>query len=821
MQYSIQQIIPILSGHLIGSKDHVVEHLLLDSRQITFPNTALFFAIIGQRHDGHDYLNQLYESGVRSFVISRTVPTDKYPNAAFIKVPDTLAALQKLAYFHRHQFALRTIGITGSNGKTIVKEWLFQLLREDFQIVRSPKSYNSQVGVPLSVWQIQSEHNIGIFEAGISERGEMQRIAPIIDCQIGIFTNIGEAHAAGFESKVEKVKEKLQLFANTQILIYCKDCELIHQEITKLGYRTFSWSKRDTADLQIVNILPNESWLCKIEALYAGEIIYIEIPFSDEASIENAIHCWALLLKLGFHNNTIQERMKGLEPVGMRLELMDGINHCTIINDSYNADLSSLTIALNFLEQQKQQSAKRTLILSDILQSGQDKPLLYQKVAQLLKDKKIQQLFAIGKDIQHIQTALDENITYHHYPSTNDFLANLDLSQFQHETILLKGARKFRFERIAESLSQKVHQTTLEVNLSALRHNLNIYHSFLKPETKIMVMVKAAAYGSGSVEVARMLEFSKVDYLAVAYADEGVELRKKGIQLPILVLNPEEAVFDNLLRYRLEPEIYSLRLLEKFAQWTRDLNTPFPIHIKLETGMNRLGFTTEDFEVLAKFLHKHPQLKVESVFSHLAASEADNHDAFTHHQVKDFQAAYERFTKLLGYRPMRHILNSSGINRFPEYQMEMVRLGIGIYGIDSSDLLNERLQTVLKLKARISQIKTVTAGQTIGYGRNGKADTNLKIATVSIGYADGLLRAAGNRRHHLFVKGMPAAIIGNVCMDMCMLDISHIEDVREGDEVIIFESNQQLKALAAALNTIPYEVLTNIAHRVKRVYIQE
>jgi alanine racemase len=821
MQYSIQQIIPILSGHLIGNKNHVVEHLLLDSRQITFPSTALFFAIVGQRHDGHDYLDQLYDSGVRSFVISRTIASDKYPNAAFIKVPDTLVALQKLAQFHRHQFTLRTVGITGSNGKTIIKEWLYQLLREDFQIVRSPKSYNSQVGVPLSVWQIQPEHNLGIFEAGISEQGEMQRIAPIIDCQLGIFTNIGEAHAAGFESKEGKIREKLQLFANTQILIYCKDFELIHQEISKLGIRTFSWSKEESADLQIVNVLQDDSWLCKIEALYAGEIIYIEIPFSDEASIENAIHCWALLLKLGFNNRTIQERMKQLEPVGMRLELMDGINHCTIINDSYNTDLSSLNIALNFLEQQKQQSNKRTLILSDILQSGQDKALLYRKVAQLLAEKKINQLFAIGKDIQHIQANLDNNIAYHHHLTTNDFLASIDLTQFQNETILLKGARKFRFERIAESLSQKVHQTTLEVNLSALRHNLNVYHSFLQPKTKIMVMVKAAAYGSGSIEVARLLEFSKVDYLAVAYADEGVELRKKGIQLPILVLNPEEAVFDNLLRYRLEPEIYSLRLLEKFAQWTGDLNNPFPIHIKLETGMNRLGFTRSDFEVLAKFLHQHPQLKVESVFSHLAASEAAEHDTFTHQQVAYFKEVYEQFAKLLGYRPLRHILNSSGINRFPEYQMEMVRLGIGIYGIDSSQLISDQLQNVLKLKARISQIKTVAAGQTIGYGRIGQANTDLKIATVSIGYADGLLRAAGNRRHHLFVKGMPAFIIGNVCMDMCMLDISHIEEVKEGEVVIIFESNQQLRALATALNTIPYEVLTNISPRVKRIYIQE
>ena len=820
-KYTIGSIAQIVSGELIGSfpQGLVIEQLLLDSRKIIFPGKSLFFAIKGKRHDGHAFLAQAYEKGLRCFVVSDTIPQQNFPEACFIKVEDSLVALQALCAYHRQQFQLQVIGITGSNGKTIVKEWLHQLLQDDFQIVRSPKSYNSQIGVPLSVWQIQAPHHLGIFEAGISERQEMERLAPIIDCHIGVFTNIGTAHAAGFSNQEEKIEEKLKLFSKTAILIYCKDHFLVHQAICQRAIQTRSWSRESDADLRVLTIRSVADQQTRIEACYQGKDLVIRIPFKDEASIENAIHCWLLLLHLGISQEKIQQRMLALETVGMRLELLAGNNGCTLINDSYNSDLNGLKIALDFLLQQGELKEKKTVILSDILQSGVAEQELYQEVAALIQEKNINRLITIGRQSQSIQKFLSTRIHFLHFKSTADFLGQFNPSHFEQELILLKGARKFQFERIADLLSQKVHQTTLEINLNALIHNLNVFHHALKPGTKIMVMVKAAAYGSGSIEVARLLEFNKVDYLAVAYADEGVELRRKGIQLPILVLNPEKAVFDNIIRYQLEPEIYSFALLKQFAQKVADQPFPYPIHIKLDTGMHRLGFEAEDLELLAHSLAKVPQLRVQSIFSHLAASEASEHDAFTSLQYQRFETFYNYLSEQLGYRPTRHLLNSSGIIRFPEYQMDMVRLGIGLYGIDP--LIEDQLQEVLQLKARISQIKVISPEETIGYGRMGTLAEETPIGTVSIGYADGLSRAAGNRRHHLFVRGEKAPIIGNVCMDMCMIDLSAVKNAREGEEVVLFESTQQLRELAQALHTIPYEIISQIAPRVKRIYTQE
>lgn len=838
----IPKILDAQSFSLCHPNDRI-EHCLLDSRQIIFPKTTLFFAIKGQRHDGHQFLPELYEQDIRNFVVSEKIDSRKFPGANFIFVTKTLDALQKLARHHRHQFALQAIGITGSNGKTIVKEWLFQLFQEDHRIVRSPKSYNSQIGVPLSVWQIQGQHDLGIFEAGISQMGEMEKLAPIIDCEIGIFTNIGAAHSAGFPTIEEKIKQKLKLFGGAKTVLFCKDDERVYEAMGELkGVKFFTWSKAGKeADLEVEGVFPtgySETTDGKAErkkqqtsgtsilATFNKKSISISIPFTDSASIENAVHCWALLLHLGYENEVIENRMAKLEPIAMRLEVKEGIHNCLIINDSYNSDLTSLTIALNFLEQQSKRH-KRTIILSDILQSGQLKEPLYQRVAQLLKGKKVERVIGIGKEVAVLEKFLKdkpEKLTSGQvllFKTTAELLEQMENQVFDGETILLKGARKFEFERIANRLSKKVHQTTLEVNLSALIHNLNVYHNFLKPGTKMMVMVKAAAYGSGSIEVAKLLEFQKVDYLGVAYADEGVELRNAGIRLPIIVMNPEEAVFHSLIRYHLEPEMYSPALLRQFLEFLEVEKVTASIHLKLDTGMHRLGFEQEQLSALLDLLKTATFVKVQSVFSHLAASEDAVHDSFTEQQALHFLEMYEQLVEGLGYRPMRHILNSGGILRFSQFQMEMVRLGIGLYGIDGSGIVQNKLQVVNSLKARITQIKNVVAGDSVGYGRKGKAGQARRIATISLGYADGLPRKAGNGRYKVLIHNKKAPIVGNVCMDLCMVDVTEIPEAKEGDEVLIFGNELPVEGLAACLNTIPYEVFTNISARVKRVYFQE
>jgi Alr-MurF fusion protein len=858
--YTIQQIQQLIKGQWLQQAEPgaQIAHLLLDSRQVLFAKSALFFAIPGEHHDGHDYLAQAYQDGVRNFVVSRKIGTHHnsqeeawpkptpdpkaraeqlsiFPDANIILVEDSLLALQQLAAFHRQQFDLLGIAITGSNGKTIVKELLFQLLRHRFKIVRSPKSYNSQVGVPLSVWQIEAEHELGIFEAGISQVGEMEKLAPIIDARVGLFTNIGPAHAEGFSSVEEKLAEKLALFKNCKSIVYCRDNKVVDKAIQKLvaasNKVSFTWSKTTAADLQIQSIQSKEAHTL-IVALYKGVEISLQVPFLDEVYIENAIHCWAMALHLGLSAAYCYEHAKHLEPVEMRLQLKDGINDCSVINDSYNADLGALQIALQFLARQQQQK-KRTLILSDILQSGQAEDKLYEEVARLLREQKINRFIGIGDSIPAIAAFLPKGMTSEFYNNTATFLAKFDPALFRQEIILLKGARHFEFEKIANRLSQKVHRTVLEINLNAISHNLHVYSRFLEAGTKMMVMVKASAYGSGSVEVARLLAFNKVDYLSVAYADEGISLRKAGIDLPIMVLNPEEGSLEETLRYGLEPEVYSLGLLKalvalvitkrNFHQKENHPDQSFeqtPIHLKLDTGMNRLGFREEDLTEVITILQQQPQLKVQSVFSHLAASEAEEHDAFTLSQIERFDQMYSLLTEALGYRPMRHILNSGGIIRFPERHMEMVRLGIGLYGLDSSQQIQDQLQVVLTLKASISQIKTVKAGETIGYSRKGVAIKDMRIATISIGYADGLLRAAGNGKHQVNIRGQLAPIIGNVCMDMCMVDVSHVAEAREGDEVVIFGERPTVTDLAKAMGTIGYEVFTGVSGRVRRVYLE-
>ncbi len=827
MNYSVATISSIISGSIHGNGDQntITKTLLIDSRKLSNAETSMFFAIKGERHDGHTYLNELYEKGVRNFVVS-TLPQNNFvfSDANLILVADTLLAMQQLCAYHRQQFNIPIIGITGSNGKTIVKEWLFQLMREDKNIVRSPKSFNSQVGVPLSVWQLNQEHNLGIFEAGISKAQEMKFLETIIRPTIGLITNIGQAHDENFENQKHKVDEKLKLFIHSEVLIYCKDYLLVHDEITnEKAFREtkiFTWSKKLRADLLVGRITKSEADT-EIQGVYKNNFIRITIPFTDEASIENSIHCWATLLYLGYENKVIAERMRFLSPVAMRLELKEGINNCSIINDSYNSDLGSLAIALDFLNQQKQHP-KKTLILSDILQSGQNDATLYKEVAELIHKKGISRLIGIGEGIS--SQADQFNVEKSFYRSTNDFLQQFNNSFFRDETILLKGARAFSFETISKVIQQKAHETVLEINLNAIVHNLNYYRSKLKAETKVMAMVKAFSYGSGSFEIANVLQFHRVDYLAVAYADEGIELRKAGITMPIMVMNPEEQSYDSMIQYNLEPEIYSFRVLSLFEETLkrsdRTNTQPIAIHLKLDTGMHRLGFDEQDVNELIVRIKNNKNLIIKSIFSHLAASDESEHDDFTWQQIKKLNVMSEKIKSHFNYPILKHILNSSGISRFPDAQFEMVRLGIGLYGIGANASEQSQLLNVSTLKTSISQIKNIPAQETIGYSRKGVATRDMQIATVPIGYADGLSRKLSNGKGKMMVKGKPAPIIGNVCMDMCMIDITDIK-ANENDEVIVFGDANPITNIATDIGTIPYEVLTNVSRRVKRVYYQE
>ena len=821
MNYSIRHIASVIGAKRLNKEffESEIQHIIFDSRRADFPKSSVFFAFESQRNDGHLFIRELYKKGLRNFIISKKIVLEDFPNANILLVSDTLEALKQLARHHRQQFNFPVIGITGSNGKTIIKEWLFQLLNEDYNIVRSPRSFNSQIGVPLSVLEIRQQHNLGIFEAGISKPGEMEKLQPIIDCSIGIFTNIGQAHNQGFKTEAQKIQEKLQLFKRTTTILFCKDHEGINQAMSSLkNKKLICWSRQQVADLQIISEKKTIEGTNKITANFNNKTIFVELPFFDAASVENGIHCWLMLLVLGVKESMIKERISKLQSISMRLELRAGINGSTLINDSYNSDLTSLSVALNFLSQQSGQLS-RTVILSDILQSGQSSDKLYREVAHLLDKNSVSKIIGIGNSI----TYLDQYCKIakkDFYKTTNDFLAQHAPESFQKEIILLKGARDFEFEKIADRLALKSHNTRLEIDLNALTENLNIFKQLLEPDTKLMVMVKAAAYGSGSDEVGRLLQFQKVDYLAVAYADEGTELRMAGVHIPIMVLSPEKATFDLMLRHQLEPEIYSLNLLTQFL----DYLTPgqkTTIHLKLDTGMHRLGFEPQDILALNDILNQNPSIKIGSIFTHLSASDESKHDDFTQRQATRFQHMYDQISVTLGYQPLRHILNSSGIIRFPQYQLDMVRLGIGIYGIDVNDLLKRKLQTVLSLKASISQIKTVLKNETIGYGRRGKAISDMRTATISIGYADGLLRKAGNGKYSVLIHGKPAPIIGDVCMDMTMVDISGIPEAIEGDEVVIFGKHHPVANLAKCYDSLIYEVFTGISERVKRVYFQD
>ncbi len=828
MEYPVKEILKILKADLPVEKLHeaTIRDLLIDSRKLISAEHALFFALQSKRNDGHQYIGDLYTKGVRNFVVS-TLPSEpeNYPEANFILVKDTLKALQMLAKAHREKFDIPVIGITGSNGKTIVKEWLYQLIGKDRVTIRSPKSYNSQIGVPLSVWQMDPHNEIAIFEAGISEPDEMDRLQAIIKPAIGIFTNIGEAHSENFINQHQKVGEKLKLFTKVDTLIYCMDHSEVMEIIIRSGIlktiKTFTWSRKQASDLYITETQKNQNNSTMIRARFREEDIQINIPFSDDASIENAIHCWATMLHMGYKSDEIAPRFEKLTHVAMRLELKDGINHCTIINDTYNSDINSLSIAIDFLKQQANHRHK-TVILSDILQSGKDEEELYSRIAEILQTKEIDRLIGIGPAIARQAERFNLEKTF--YPGTEDFIKKFSFTSFSNEVILLKGARIFEFEQISNALQQKTHETVMEINLNALVHNLNYFRTRIHPSTKLMAMVKAFSYGIGSYEIANALQFHRVDYLAVAYADEGVELRKSGIALPIMVMNTDEQSLDAIIQHNLEPEIYSFRmlgLLEKaIKKHILPKDKPVKVHIKLDTGMHRLGFMEEDIEPLIDLLKKNSMIYVQSVFSHLAAADMAIHDDFTHQQISLYESMAGKIKEAAGHKVLMHILNSAGISRHSFAQFDMVRLGISLYGVPSIEFDRDKLEIVSKLRSTISQIKNIAPGESIGYERNYLVDHPMKIAIIPIGYADGLSRKLSNGKGHLWINGKLAPIVGNVCMDVCMADISEIK-AEEGDEVLIFGQDRLIEDLAKEMDTIPYEVLTSISKRVKRVYFHE
>ena len=822
-QYSIKQIATIINGRLVGTEeDRVIQNLLIDSRRLDAAGQTLFFAMASHRNDGHKYIEDLYQSGVRAFVVSR-MPETTHPDACYLLVPDVLQALQQLAAHHRKQFNIPVVGITGSNGKTIVKEWLAQLLSPDYNLVRSPKSYNSQVGVPLSVWRMDETHQLGIFEAGISKPNEMAALQKIIKPTIGIFTNIGQAHEENFISFMQKAGEKLNLFAQTETLIYCMDYYDIQQVILRadLGKRMhlIPWSRKfKEADVFVSSVEKGEK-ATQLQLVYQGKALDFSIPFTDEASIENAIHCITLCLFLKMPKEILAERLQGLTSIAMRLEIKSGINNCTIVNDYYNSDVNSLAIALDVMNQQRQHQDK-VLILSDILQSGRDEHELYGDIAQLLENKGVGMLIGIGEAISRQERYFKMKSFF--FKDVNDFLQRFPLSQFRNQTILLKGARAFEFEQISMELQEKAHETVLEINFNHLVNNFNHYRSLIKPETKIMVMVKAFGYGSGNYEVSNILQFHRADYLTVAFADEGVELRRAGINLPIMVMSPEVNSYDNIIKYHLEPEVFSFRNLELIERTlaVTGVTIPLNVHVKLDTGMHRLGFSLKELPELIRRIQANPLIHVRSVFSHLATADNPDEDEFTMSQIRVFEEGSQMIVDAFPYKVLRHILNTAGITRFTRYQFDMVRLGIGLYGVPTCKADEGVLETVVSLKTTINQIKDIPAGDSIGYNRHGHAEHDMRIGIVPIGYADGLSRLLGNGNGKFYVNGQQVPVVGDICMDMCMLDLTNVE-AKEGDTVVIFDAEHPISDIARACQTIPYEVMTRISQRVKRIYYQE
>ncbi|MDR0565613.1 MAG: bifunctional UDP-N-acetylmuramoyl-tripeptide:D-alanyl-D-alanine ligase/alanine racemase [Prevotellaceae bacterium] len=826
--YTLSAIAEVVSGSLTGKGASAVADVVTDSRSTFYPDKALFFALVGDRHNGHLYLGDLYARGVRAFVVSEEVAASRYPQASFITVGNTLQALQALAAHHRRQHGYPVVAVAGSNGKTVVKEWIAQLLSSQLRLARSPKSYNSQVGVPLAVWRMGEEAELGIFEAGISLPGEMERLENILRPDVVVFTNLGEAHQEGFATREQKLREKLRLCANAEAIAYCADQYEVHTAIRATAAlaqkRLCCWGAGSGADVRITAVEKRDAATCvTVEVAASQKQFLLNIPFTDAASTENALQSFAacmllaqLFPSLHINEENVAGNVAHLSPIAMRLELHEGANGCTIINDAYNADVASLRIALDFLSGFSKRR-RCTVILSDIEQSGKEGWRLYSEVAELLREHGVSRLIAIGPQTgKHLDRFTCE---VQHFSSTGHFLRQFDRNTFKDEAILIKGSRRFLLEQISRQLAQKTHLTTLEVNLTALTDNLNALRAMLKKGVKTLAMVKANAYGAGICEVARLLQRQRVDYLGVAFADEGVQLRRAGIAMPIVVLNPEPGTFEQMLEHRLEPEIYSLPMLQRYSEAVlRAGEGVCSIHLKLDTGMHRLGFAEEELDDLLQRLPRFRNLKVASIFSHLAAADAPQHDHFTRAQIALFDAMSRRIEDELGYKTLRHIANSAGTERFPEAQLDMVRLGISLYG--ASATRPGSMRTVSRLKSTVVQLKRVPAGDTVGYGRMGKAPEDKTIAVIPVGYADGLNRLLGNGAGCATINGKSAPFVGNICMDLCTADVTGIE-AREGDEVILFGESPSVTSIAETLNTIPYEIFTRISTRVNRIYFSE
>ena len=822
IDFNLQEIASVLNAKLVkGSHftNQKVVQIITDSRTFFKGENSLFFALTGPRNNGHAYIPNLIEKGILAFVVSdRSVINSK---ATFILVENTTTALQKLAAYNRRQQNYPVIGITGSNGKTIVKEWLHNILSHEFKIVRNPKSYNSQIGVPLSVLLMDNAYDLGIFEAGISQPGEMKKLAEIIKPTIGIFTNIGDAHQEGFVSLQQKTQEKLLLFTACKQLIFNSDIEIIKnaaEDFCKAhSIEKVDWSLKNTT-ATIFYLIKKSADSVEIMASLKNEKYSFKIPFTDDSSIENACHCFAAASLLSKDLTALLPEFENLFPVEMRLEIKQGINNCLLVNDYYNSDLNSLSIALSVLHQQAAKAhLYKQVILSDIQQTGLPDAELYKQVNKLLTDWKMDEIIGIGTEISRHSELFSMQKSF--FDSVSDFERHFNRTHFQSSAILIKGARQFTFEKISLLLQYKAHQTQLEIDLNALIHNLNIFKKLLRPETKIMVMVKAFSYGSGDIEIASLLQYQNVAYLAVAVTDEGVLLRNAGIKTPVIVMNPEQSSFQQIIDYQLEPNIYSIDLLEDFRKTVvQNGKHEYPVHLKIDTGMNRLGLKTEtEVNKAIQIIQESYHIKIQSVFSHLAASDDKGFDAFTHEQFEQFEKAATQITESFPYKIDRHILNSAGIERFPEKQFEMVRLGIGLYGISNIGL---PLQNIGTLRSTISQVKTVNPGETVGYSRKGKIAKESLIAIVPLGYADGLDRKLGNNNGSAFIHGKWVPIIGNICMDMLMLDVTGM-DVKPGEKVEIFGQHIPITELAEKVGTIPYEILTGISQRVKRVYLQE
>lgn len=831
-------------------KEFRYKQLLTDSRKVAIAHETIFFAIKGQRQDGHDFIKSLYNKGVRYFIVEdedatvrQFLKAEEAKDAKFLLVKNSIRALQELAAHHRKQFKLPVIAITGSNGKTIIKEWLSQLLSDSFQIIKSPKSYNSQIGVPLSVWEISEEHTLAIFEAGISQPGEMEYLEPIIQPNIGIFTNLGSAHDEGFKDRLEKATEKAKLFENCKFLISRDIYSAVNTAILHLKERNgdphfFGWTTQDVSlypsaiDMRYLD--PNLGGVnVGLYDPHTDQKLNFHLPFSNPAHVENCLHCIVTMLLFEYKEDEIQQRINKLKAVEMRLELKQGIFNCSLIDDTYNNDFAGLNVALDFLLQQGNKP-KRTVILSDMTEEKQEG--LYEKIFQLCSKKRIERIIAIGENIRKfILVGTETLIEIESFDTTEDFLDDFAEGKvrFGNEAILIKGARKFEFEKIVDALELKVHGTKLEINLNNLAHNLDYFRSLISPRTRIMAMVKAFGYGSGSnFEIAHLLQYHRIDYLAVAYVDEGIALRNEGIRTPIMVMNPSMDSFEKMFNFKLEPEIYSVLTLKKYVEYAKekmyhlnlaefgaDIKNVFKIHLKLDTGMSRLGFSTSDLPILLDLVQSLGEaIEVESVFTHLAAADDAEMDDFSLQQINEFEEWAAELENQLGYSFLRHAVNSAGIVRFKQAHFEMVRLGLGLYGVDSSKTVQEHLLPISTLKAIISQIKVIHPNESIGYSRKGKVERISKIATIAIGYADGYDRRFGNGVGKVYLHKQLAPTVGNICMDMCMIDVTDIEDTKEGDEVIIFGEYPTVTEMANSIGTIPYEILTNVSERVKRIF---